>query len=248
MPINSDERTISAQQHAYRYIRERILSGSLPGGALVNASTIAKEIGVSRIPVREALRELDAEGLIQIRLNRSAVVTQLTPSEVRELFEMRAVLEALATRIALEHLDDDHRDELEMRRRQMDRARDDVKLWTVRHQAFHDFLCGQSQRPRLVAEITHLREAVQPYLLLYIGVYGTTEMPGFEHETLLSAIDSGNPGLVEIAVRNHIMSAAEGVITFLEQRMRNSPETASSDRPAGAASSAKGLESGRLEY
>lgn len=227
---NGTERTVSAQHHAYRFIRDRILSGELPGGALVNASTIATEIGISRIPVREALRELDAEGLVQIRPNRSAVVTQLTPAEVRELFEMRAVLESLAARTALETLDEDGRDELEMRRRQMDRARNDAKLWTVRHHAFHDFLCAQSGRPRLVAEIARLREAVQPYLLVYIRVYGTTEMAGFEHGTLLSALNSGNPSLVELAMRDHIMSAADGVIRFLQQRADGLPKEPSGRR------------------
>ncbi len=96
----------TAQEEAYFYLRESILSGSLPGGTRLDISQIATHLGMSRMPVREALRQIASEGLVVIRPNRGVVVTQLTPEDVLEIFEMRAVLEGLAAHLARPRLDE----------------------------------------------------------------------------------------------------------------------------------------------
>lgn len=208
----------TTQQQAYHHLRERILAGVYVGGERVNPRKIAEELAISRMPVREALRQLDSEGLVTIRPNRGAIVTILTPAEVQELFEMRAVLEALAVRLALPNLTGESLDDLEHLRRRMDRARDERKLWLQRHREFHDFLCRQSGRPRLRSEIARMCAAVQPYLLMYISVHHFPEMEGYEHEAIIDALRSRNSSLVEICMRDHVMSAARGVIEFLESQ------------------------------
>jgi DNA-binding GntR family transcriptional regulator len=80
----------TAQHETYRYLRDRILDAELPAEALINPAEIAEHLGISRMPVREALRQLDAEGLVSMRPNRRAVVTRLSVAEVEDLFEMRA--------------------------------------------------------------------------------------------------------------------------------------------------------------
>jgi len=208
---------------AYWHIRNKILSGEFVGGARVNPSEVGEELGISRMPVREALRQLDAEGLVTIRPNRGAVVTSLTSAEVSELFEMRAVLEALAARLALPQLTGESLIELDTLRQRMDRARGDVKLWIQRHNEFHDFIVVASNRPRLAADIRRMRDALQPHLLLYIDVYKSTEMAGYEHETMIDAIRSRNVQLLELCVRDHVMSAGDGVIAFIAQRQASAP-------------------------
>src|SRR6516225_1896826 len=98
------KRPSSAQEEAWRFIRERILMGVFPGGLRLSPQRLADDLGSSRMPVREALLQLDAEGLVTIRPNRSAVVTVLTADDILELFEMRSVLEALAARLAAPQL------------------------------------------------------------------------------------------------------------------------------------------------
>ncbi|MBL0421903.1 GntR family transcriptional regulator [Ramlibacter sp. AW1] len=220
MPSHSTDPSTATQAYwqAYGHIRNKILSGEFAGGERINPADIGDELGISRMPAREALRQLDAEGLVTIRPNRGAVVTELTPAEVSELFEMRAVLEALAARLALPHLTADDLVELETLRQRMDRARGDVKLWIQRHNEFHDFIVAHASRPRLAGDIRRMRDALQPHLLLYIDVYKATEMSGFEHETMMDAIRSKNAQLLELCVRDHVMSAGDGVIAFLEQR------------------------------
>jgi DNA-binding GntR family transcriptional regulator len=225
-----NDQFITAQQQAYGYIRDLILDGTLAAGAWLNTSAIADELALSRIPVREAVRQLDAEGLVMIRPNRGAVVTDLQPADVEELFEMRAALESLAIRKALPHLVGETLDDLEALRQRMDRVRGDSKAWIPRHREFHDFLCRASGMPRLAGEIRRIELAVQPYLMMYISVYGQTEMPGYEHGALVDAIRTGNSTLAEICMRDHVLSAGRGVVEHL--RSRAAGPAAPAKRPA----------------
>ncbi len=217
MTMNSRQRFLgTTQQHAYVHLREMILSGVYTGGQKVNPAKVAEELGVSRMPVREALRQLDSEGLVTIRPNRGAVVTALTAADVLEIFDMRAVLEGLAVRCALPLLTGEDIEELEDRRRRMDRVRAESKRWISRHDEFHDFLCVQSGRPRLTAEIARLRASVQPYLQMYIASHPSPEMTGFEHDGLMELVRERDEARAEEFMREHIMSAAHGVIEYLE--------------------------------
>src|SRR5690606_21343535 len=85
-------------------LRERILRGDYPEGAPLRQDAIAAEFGVSRIPVREALRQLEAEGLVTINPHQGATVSSLSIEEVRELFELRALIESDLLRRAIPHL------------------------------------------------------------------------------------------------------------------------------------------------
>ena len=206
----------TTQQLACQYLRSRIHSGHYAGGDRINPTRVAEELGISRMPVREALRQLDAEGLVTIRPNRGAIVTVLTASDVRELFEIRAALEGMAGRLAVPYLSDDVLDDLEYRRVRMDRVREDTRGWLLRHDEFHDFLCRQARRPRLAAEIVRHRAAVRPYLTMYISRHRSPEMQGYTHQNVVDAARSGSAERMERCLREHIMGAARGVIEFVE--------------------------------
>ncbi|MCF4167360.1 GntR family transcriptional regulator [Zavarzinia compransoris] len=208
----------SAQQQAYRYIRDQIVGGAIPGGTKIVPSEIAEVLGISRMPVREALVQLDAEGLVTNRPNRGAIVTPLKPEDVEELFQMRAALEGLAARHAAVKCTEMHLHELEIMAGRMDRAADDAQLWLRHHDEFHDYMCSIPGRARLLAEIRRIRASVHPYLLLYNRVYDRPEMEGAEHRALIDALRTKNGTLAERAVSHHIDTAAVSVIAFLRQR------------------------------
>jgi DNA-binding GntR family transcriptional regulator len=206
----------TAQQEVYSYLREQIFSGKLKAGARLNPAEIASALGVSRMPVREALRQLDSEGFIAIRPNRGAIVMILTPQDVEEIFQIRTALEVLAVRVAIPKLDEAAIGELENLRAQMDRVHDNPSLWVRQHDAFHDTLCGYSGLARVGTEIKRFRTLIHPYMMQYfVEVHHTPEMAGHEHSTIISALRSRNCALAEIAMRDHIMSAAQAVIQFL---------------------------------
>ncbi|HTN98462.1 MAG TPA: GntR family transcriptional regulator, partial [Nordella sp.] len=85
-------------------LRRRILDGEFAAGAQLRQDSLAKEFGVSRIPIREALLQLDAEGLVKILPHRGAVVSELSVAEIKELFDLRALLEPRLLRLSAPHL------------------------------------------------------------------------------------------------------------------------------------------------
>ncbi len=217
-------RHLTAQDEVYEHLKTKILSGEFAGGMRFNPVEIGALLGVSRTPVREAFHRLDVEGLVTISPNRGVVVTTLTVDDVRELFKIRISLEMLAASEAAQRLHEDALDEFELLLRRMERVRGDPKQWVVRHEAFHDRIYQFARMPRLSAEIRRMREAIHPYLRLYIDIYHHTEMPGYEHQSLLTAIASRDPDRAARAVREHIECVATGVLAFLEARQVGSAE------------------------
>jgi DNA-binding GntR family transcriptional regulator len=207
--------SLTAQQIAYAHIRTGILDGTYSGGMWLKPVEIAQGLQISRMPVREALRQLDVEGLVTLRANRGALVTQLTADDVDDLFAMRATLEALAGGLATQALTERALADLQTLCDAMDHVRGDVKLWMERHDAFHDYLCSLSGGRLMVEEIGRLRTALHPYLRMYIDVYRETELPGYEHQTLMTALQTRNRSVTEIVLRDHVLSAGRGVAEFL---------------------------------
>jgi DNA-binding GntR family transcriptional regulator len=208
----------TAQQEAYHYLRDRILGGELPGNTRVNPAEIAETLGISRMPVREALRQLNSEGLVTMRPNRAAFVSSLIAREVEELFEIRAALEVLAVKSAVLAMTPDLLGELVALKDRMDRARNDPAEWLKRHDDFHQAICALGDRTRLPQELGRIRLAIRPYLLMYMRVFNTVEMPGLEHGSLLEALSSGDIKRAEKAMREHVTNPALGLIKFLQER------------------------------
>jgi DNA-binding GntR family transcriptional regulator len=233
----------TAQHLAYIHLQDQIVSGALAEGSRLKPEALAQDLGISRMPVREAIRQLNAEGYVTIRPNRGAIVTSRTPEQVLELFEMRAVLEGLAARIAAELGVSDALDDLDLSLARLRRLRHDHVAWVERHDEFHDELCRLSGRERLCTAIRRLRLAVRPYLRLYLRTHSEPEIAGHEHERILDAIRSRNGKRAETVMRVHVMANADGIAESLRAaRAETAPaaeETAVRKRAAAAASSAR---------
>jgi DNA-binding GntR family transcriptional regulator len=207
----------SAQQLAYDHLHAEIVSGRLRGGLRIKPEPIASQLGVSRMPVREAIRQLDAEGFVTIRPNRGAVVTQRTPDDALELFEMRAVLEGLAVRLGARNAQPDDLAELDHLITVMHRAAGDPARWAERHDQFHDRLCDLSNRPRLISDVRRLRLAVKPYVRMYAATHDNPEIPGHEHELILDAVRDRDARRAERLTIAHIMTNAEEIAAYLAE-------------------------------
>lgn len=203
------------QQRASTYLRQQILSGRFPAGMRLKTEELAEVLGISRMPVRDALQQLHSEGLVEIRPNRGAVVTSLTPADVQELFEIRAALESLAARHACTALQAADFRLLEDLVAAMERVSADKAAWLDLHERFHETILASCGKPRLLQQIRHGRQALTPYIRMYTAVYAAVEMQDAEHVLLLRLARRGNPELFEAAVRDHVLSAAGGVVSFL---------------------------------
>lgn len=204
-----------AELEAYRYILRRIRLGDLEPGARVRTESVALEIGLSRQPVREAIRRLEAEGYLTSRPNRGAMVSKYTPEELLELFEIRAALESLAARIAVASLPPGGLDALEGMLGSMSRAGRDAGTWLEMHTAFHLHLVALAGRPRLVQEVARLHGALEPYMRLWFVRAGFPIESQGEHAQLLAALRSGYANHAAEVMQDHVMATAPQVMTFL---------------------------------
>ncbi len=203
-----------------RISSNRIRNGALKPGARLRAEEIATEIGMSRMPVREAFRRLDTEGYVTIRPNRGAVVTDHTFEEIQELFEIRSVLEGLAARLAAERIGPAEIEEMGELLRRMRLGQKNADDWMSRHWAFHEYICGLSGRKRLVREIERLHGALEPYLRLWFFHANRPVIAIKDHQNLLKVISSRNPDKAEAAMREHVLVTAPQIIRFPEASRR----------------------------
>jgi DNA-binding GntR family transcriptional regulator len=227
--MTDGDRFSTAQQQACAYLRERILSGEFRCDSALDPTVIANQLGISRMPVREALRQLDAEGLVTMRPNRKAIVTNLTANEVEDLFEMRAAIETLAVRSAMAAMDKTAIAELQLLAQRMNNAADNWKTWLQRHDEFHQYISELSGRPRISKEIIRLRQAVQPYLLISMTASGQTEMAGHEHSSLVQVFASSDVAAAEAAIASHVLHAKASALHGLHWPGARSRETRESD-------------------
>src|SRR5215472_4217517 len=135
-------------------LREQILSGELREGEQLRQDAIAAEFQISRIPVREALSHLAAEGLITIVANRGAVVSALSPEEIMQMFETRAVMECYMLRCALPNMQEDDfqraEDILKLYEESLEKD-SEVKSWGQWNWSFHSALYGPANRPVMLS-------------------------------------------------------------------------------------------------
>src|ERR1700760_46823 len=130
--------TAKAQDKAYAFLKRQILDGVITAEAAIVPDDIGQRLGISRMPVRAALLQLEKEGLISFGENRRPVVTSLTISEIVELFEIRVALETLAVERAVVNMDDATFRLLETKLEAMQRSAGSARRWMDAHSSFHD--------------------------------------------------------------------------------------------------------------
>jgi DNA-binding GntR family transcriptional regulator len=199
------DKTQPPVEQAYNYILQSILSGELAPGMRVPAEAVAETLGISRMPVRDALRRLEGDGAVMIFANRGASVAQYSRDEVIELIEMRAVLEGLAAKVALPSIGEVELDELEQLLRRMERSADDLVRWMFYHDDFHNYLTSMSDRPLLMRQTERMRVMLRPYYRQYYAKSRELEIFGLEHQKIIDAIRKADAGHLEEIVRAHAL-------------------------------------------
>jgi DNA-binding GntR family transcriptional regulator len=199
----------SVVDQVYMAIRQRIADGSLPRGARVHQEGLAEELGVSRTPVREALRRLAAEGLVQMRTNRGAKVLDIDRGGMRAAYEARLVIEPGAARLAAKLGDADAQERIAAAVAEQRQALRNVARSFEANRAFHLALVAASGNEFLVrfaeqlwvarigAAIYERQLRVQERLLLDIS----------EHEQILAAIRASDGRRAESLTRHHLVEA-----------------------------------------
>jgi DNA-binding GntR family transcriptional regulator len=206
----------TAEEEAYRFLLTAIRLGQFKAGDRLVPEDIATRLGMSRMPVRDAFRRLATQELLTIRPNRGAIVRGLSQEQVVEVFEMRAVLEALAARVAMAKIGPGEIAELERRLDAMDRCADDISEWVTAHRDFHLFLCGLSGRARLVAQIAALHVSIEPHMRLWLQAADKPQASRDDHGLIIDALRRKRPELVEAVVRDHVCETIPALAKLME--------------------------------
>jgi DNA-binding GntR family transcriptional regulator len=199
-------------------LRHAILNGDLAPDTPLILTEIAEQLGVSRTPVREAIRDLATEGLVDFDAYRSAYVHVPTVDEAREIYELRIVLEGLAVRAAVPAITDRELDRAEELCDAMD-ATNDTAEWAELNRQFHATLMGAVASKRLGSIVGSLRDASAPQVARSIRAGGVDmSTANAEHRALLASFREGN---VEAAVERqtvHLHSTLRALEEFEDAR------------------------------
>lgn len=196
-------------------LREAVSRGLLQPGQALSQAELAAEFGVSPIPVREALRRLEADGLVALRHNRGAFVAELTGDDVRELYEIRLPLELQALRLALPRLTDADLDRAGAILSQLDGV-DEGSAWTILDRDFHLALYRPCARPRLLELVGRLRNTTELYhsaLTSVAQIYPTCQEA---HRAILTACAAGRADAALLALEAHLQEAGECLAQAVE--------------------------------
>jgi DNA-binding GntR family transcriptional regulator len=204
-----------------KHIRDAIVRGEYPPGAALPEVRLAEQLGTSRGTVREALRALDDIGLVDILPHRGSFVSTVTMAKARELYELRAVLEGLAARLAIErgHLSADSRPIFEELLAELERAgaNADPMALIEAERALHRAVWSRCDNGLLLDYLAQVQVQTRR-LLLYNKAF--TADPAAEvrmHRALVEEILSGDSQRAEVAVRNHVEASARLVLARLPE-------------------------------
>jgi DNA-binding GntR family transcriptional regulator len=201
-------------------LRENILSGELREGEQLRQDAIATEFQISRIPVREALSHLAAEGLITIIANRGAVVSSLSPEEIMQMFETRAVLECHMLRCAIPNMKNEDLQSAEdiLQRFEHSVEKDsEMKSWGTWNWSFHSTLYAPANRAFMLAYVKTLNINCDRYTRLHLVFTREQHRVGQAHRELLDACKTRNPDIAAGALWKHITEAGEYLKEFIQR-------------------------------
>ncbi len=185
-----------------RTLAERIIAGTLAAGAKLRQDHIAEEFGTSHVPVREAFRLLESQGLVVSEPRRGVRVASFSLDEVKEVAEMRAALEVLALRHAAPHLTRAILDAAEAATQAGDKA-PDVQTWEEANRSFHRLILAPCGMPRLLKAIDDLQMASAR--LLFSGWRAEWEAPtDRDHRAILSALRAGDVDQAAAVLSRHV--------------------------------------------
>ena len=208
-PVFSKQKRSTLMDRAFRQIREAIRRGKLKPGDRLVETQLAQEMQISRFPIREALRYLEKEGLVEAKPFKGTYVAQLTEQDMEELYSLRSAIEELAVRILIKNIDDDKIKKLESLVEDMVRASKDEKFDKMISQdlRFHQTICEMSGHRKLLDVWLNLENQLQIFLTIEKDLFENSYQYVTTHHPILEAIKSGKARSAEKAIRDHLKLA-----------------------------------------
>jgi len=202
-------------------LRERILSGEIVAGQALRQAALAEDLNVSRIPVREALLQLEAEGLVSFEPHKGASATELNISQVDELFELRAMIEGALLAASLVNITDEALAQATDILAKLDSAlgkENAANTWSELNSEFHNCLYSGANRPQTADLVNILNKNADRYIRMHLLWAGGISKAGPEHAELLAFCQARDTDNAVAKLKQHILSSRDEIKAFLSQR------------------------------
>ena len=222
MLLETDDRSLRIR--AFNAIENAILDGEYKDGDSLNELKLSKELGVSRTPVREALMQLELEGLVRNVPNKGAVVIGVTEQDIHDIYEIRIRIEGLAARLCAENITDDELRALEqiVYLQEFYLLKNDTEqIWKLDGD-FHKIIYDASRSRPLRFTLSNFHNYIKKARDISVQTEGRAEKTVAEHRAILDAIKEHNGSLSEQLTAKHISNAEDNLF---ENAMKDSPES-----------------------
>jgi len=202
----------------FNTLREAILKGDFTPGERLMEKQLAERMGVSRTPIREAIRKLELEGLVIMIPRKGAEVARITGKDISDVLEVRATLEALAVKLACKKMSDQELKELEIVNNEFRKAAEekDVKTLVEKDIEFHDIIFHSSDNDKLIQIINNLREQIYRFRVEYIYKMKSYDSLVSEHDEIVNAMIKRKGKDASKIAREHIENQERSVLEFFK--------------------------------
>jgi len=219
-------------------IEDNIATGAFPPGMHLDESELAQRFGVSRTPLREALIQLSSMGIVLVRPRRGAVVADVPPHRLLEMFELMAELEAMCARLAARRMSDADEEELLKAHRACEAAylAGDPNDYYHKNERFHQAIYAAAHNGFLVEQAMALQRRLRPYRRLQLRVRNRMAASFNEHTGIVEALQQGDPEIAAERLRQHILVQGERFADLLASlaSLRASPPAVSANESSTA--------------
>ena len=202
----------------FNTLRHAILKGELEPGERLMEISLAQKLGVSRTPIREAIRKLELEGLVVMVPRKGAEVADITEKDLRDVLEVRTALEELSIELAIRNMDEEQLDNLKKANEAFARNSEGDDLIKIAESdvAFHEHIYMATGNKRLIQIINNLREQMYRYRLEYIKDKTTHERLVQEHNRIIDAMQLGNVKEAKTAIKLHVENQEENILKAIK--------------------------------
>jgi DNA-binding GntR family transcriptional regulator len=204
------------REMVFESLREAIILGRLKPGERLMEIQLAEEMGVSRTPVREAIRKLELEGFVVMVPRKGAYVAGVSIKDIADVFEVRSALEGLAAGLASERITEEEMEELEKAILQIS-GEEDILTVVKGDSLFHEIIYKASRNQRLTQIITHLQEQINRFRLTSLSVPGRLKIAVGEHKKIVEAITSRNVDLANRLASEHMENAEQNLLNAIRE-------------------------------
>ena len=202
-------------------LREKILNSEIKAGQALRQAALAEELNVSRIPVREALLQLEAEGLVSFEPHRGATATDLSSSQIDELFELRAMLEGDLLAYSIPYISEESLEEATDILNKLKEASPEVNApnnWSVLNSSFHTCLYSGAARPQTQYLVDILNKNADRFIRMHIIGAGGLEKAEAEHVDLLNKCKARDVEGAVAILKHHILHSRDVIKASLIER------------------------------